>query len=223
MRMVPSQQGPAPPSNAAQQQMPPPPQPQVQNGRPAPGESPSLANAPTPTPTPANKPAAKSKTTKEGGRAKRNRGKNATPATPNATEPPAPTTPITSHAAPPPFGQHSQPASQPLQPQSQPAQPPPTEQQPPPQDPTPPSGFGAIDHATDSAADGWPGGSDDKWLTELPIGFGSFSGDFPTSTFPPVGMESEIIDYGEFLNDNDAGMTMDFSNWGDSDLTGTEA
>jgi hypothetical protein len=223
MRMVPSQQGPAPPSNAAQQQMPPPPQPQVQNGRPAPGESPSLANAPTPTATPAaSKPATKSKAAKEGGRAKRTRGKNA-PATPSATEPAAPTTPITPHAAPP-FGQHSQPPSQPSQPQSQPAQPPPVEQQPPPQDPTPPSGFGAIDHATDSATDGWPGGPEDKWITDLPLGFGTtFPGDFGGSTYAPIGMESEIIDYGEFLNDNDAGMAMDFSNWGDSDLTGTEA
>jgi len=224
MRMVP-QQGPSvQPTTAAQ--MPPPPQPQVQNGRPAPNESPSMANAPTPTPTTGNKAPPKTKAAKEGGRAKRNRNsKNAAaPATPNASEPPTPTTPITPHAVPP-FGQHPSQQQAP-QPQSQAQSQVDQQHQPSQQDPAPPSAFASIDRAPDPATESWPGGADDKWMTNLPLEFTSnFNGalsDFGNSSFAPMAMEDEIVNYGEFLNDTD-GMGMDFSNWAETDLTGTEA
>jgi hypothetical protein len=59
-------------------------------------------------------------------------------------------------------------------------------------------------------------------MAGLPIDFGTgFPGDFANTTFPNMDMGSEIIDYGEFLNDSE-GLTMDFPVWGEGDL-GTEA
>ena len=60
----------------------------------------------------------------------------------------------------------------------------------------------------------------------MPMDFGaSFSGGlegFPSSTFGTMGMEEEgMVNYSEFLNDND-GLTMELQMWPD-DLTGTEA
>lgn len=214
--MVTVQHGPqGQPVNTAQQTMPPPPQPQpTQTGRPpAPGESPSLASAQPPTPTQANKAAPKGKVTKD--RPKRNRGKGApAPATPNASEPPTPTTPITPHA--PGFGQHAQPQpsqAQAAQPQP-PSQQPPLDQPPPPsQDPAPPSAFGAID-ASDAANELW---TDDKWMGQIPMDFpntfGSTGlGDFNSSNFGVA--DEDIINYGEFLNDNE-GLGMDLPLWGE--------
>jgi hypothetical protein len=223
--MVPGQQPPqGPPTTAAQQQMPPPPQPQqTQTGRPqAPVESPSLANAQPPTPTPGNKPAPKAKAAKEP-RAKRNRGKNAAaPATPNAAETPTPTTPITPHA-PAPFTQASAPAApQPSQTQQQ--QQPPAEQPPASQDTGPPSAFGVLD-ASDSGGDAW-GPSESKWI-DIPMDFvNNFNSgnltDFGNSGFGGMGsgMEDDMVNYSEFLNDTD-GLNMDMGLW-DPDLGGTE-
>jgi hypothetical protein len=214
--MVPGQHGPpGPPANV---QMPPPPQPQQgQPGRPqAHGESPSLANAQPPTPTPVNKPPPKKAA--KGDRPKRNRGKIAAPATPNASEPPTPTTPITAHP-PLPFNQHSQQQTQAAQSQPQPQQ---TQSEPPHgQDVAPPSSFATIDHAADAANDVWP--ADDKWMNSIQMDFGnSFStglNDFSTTNFG-VG-EDDIINYGEFLNDNEGGIGMDLGIW--EDLPSTEA
>ena len=226
--MGPGQVGPQGPT--PQQQMPPPPQPQQpQPARqaPAPNESPSTSNAQPPTPTPANKPAPKTKNTKEGGRAKRNRGKGAAaPATPNASEPPTPTTPITP-LPPAPFGNNQNQSQNPqAQAQSQQQQ----QQQQPPEQPAqtaqdaPPSAFSAIDNA-DGNTDSWTN-IDDKWMSPMDFA-SSFSGaleGFPGSSFGAMGLEDEgMVNYSEFLNDND-GLNMDLTAmWSSEDLTGTEA
>jgi hypothetical protein len=215
--MVTVQHGPqGQPLNPAQQQMGPPPQPQpTQTGRPqAPGESPSLTSAQPPTPTQANKPAPKGKPGKE--RPKRNRTKGGpAPVTPNASEPPTPTTPITPLA--PSFNQHAPPQAaqaQAAQPQP-PSQQPPPDQPPPPappsQDAAPPSAFGTID-AADAASELWP---DDKWIGQMPMEFSIGNtglADFSSTSF---GMPDEdIINYGEFLNDNE-GLGIELPLWGE--------
>jgi len=59
-------------------------------------------------------------------------------------------------------------------------------------------------------------------MNNIPIDFGNTFGtslsDFGTSNFGVV--EDDIINYGEFLNDND-GLNMDLSMW--EELGGTEA
>lgn len=216
--MMAGQHGPpGQPANVPPHIMPPPPQPQPgQPARPQPhGESPSIANAQPPTPTSTNKAAPKTKAAK-GDRPKRNRGKGAAPATPSASEPPTPTTPHPPLS----FNQHPQ-----QQTQAGPSQPQPQQQSqsepPPPQEVAPPSSFTTLDHAADAANDVWS--ADDKWMSSIQMDFGNTFptglNDFGTTNFG-VGDE-DIINYGEFLNDDGGGMNMELTMW--EDLPGTEA
>jgi hypothetical protein len=188
-------------------------------------ESPSLANAQPPTPTPGNKTITK-KAAKEGSRPKRRATKNPpAPATPNASEPPTPTTPITPHA-PVPFNQVN-PAATNQAPLSQGNNASQTNEQQTgtsSQD-TAPTAFGAIDHATDGEA--WLSSADDKsWMAfGMEPGFSNVTlGDLGNFSSASMTMDDEMVNYSEFLNDND-GMVggMEFSTiWGD-DLGGTGA
>jgi len=217
------------------QQMPPPSQPPQPGGPgtrlPAPSESPSLQNANPPTPNPTTKSVSKAKATKE--RPKRNRGKaNATPATPNAPETPAtPTSPMTPHPqhpfnqqqVPNPAGAPGQqpPANQPPLPESSQPQAPPA--QPPPQESAPPAPFSTIDHA-DANNDSWTNAVDEKWITSFHPGdfgnsFGAGIPDFSASNFG-IGTEDDIINYGEFLNEDGVNIDLNMNMW--EELPGTE-
>jgi len=71
------------------------------------------------------------------------------------------------------------------------------------------------------SGDGWP--ADDKWMSQMPdFGFPSSIGDFGNPNFTTMPMDEDIINYGDFLNDNDGLNGIDLSMWGE-DLGGTEA
>ena len=75
-----------------------------------------------------------------------------------------------------------------------------------------------MDHAGDATGDVW--NQEEKWINSINMGsmdFGNSFGtglgnEFTTPTFN-VGTEDDIINYGDFLNDGDAGISLDMSIW----------